>query len=676
MSFSSSPRPNVSRTRSRPLRTLAVFFLLIAILYGWLFAGVKWSDASWKPKLALDLAGGTQVVLTPRLNDGAGEEKITDDTIQQTIEIMRQRADAGGVAEAQVSSQGGRNIIVDLPGSPDETREVRDRLKEAAQMRFRPVLAATYVQPPEGVQPTGPGAAPEDGQTPSANQPSVGDPAPAPSVAPVPSTTENGRPAPALNEVRQATPAPTTPTGSTTPTAAAPTTGQSAPPAAPTDGQEPNPAATPTGAPTSAGDLRWITPELQKQLAELKCEKKDLEGTATDDPEKPLVACSSTGIEKFILGPVEIQGSDLKGSEAGLKPGPQGQPTNQWIVNLEFNEEGTQKFRDVTSRITSLPQPTNRFAVVLDGAVITAPRSNAVITNGQAMIEGGFTQETAQSLAQQLRFGALPISFEVQTEDQISALLGSEQLQRGLLAGAIGLLLVFLYSLLQYRVLGFITITSLIVAAVITYPVIALLGWGQGYRLSLAGIVGLIVSIGVTADSFIVYFERIKDELREGRRLVGAVDTGWKRALRTILASDAMNLVAAVVLYILAVGGVRGFAFTLGLMTVIDLIIVTMFTHPLMDWLSRKPFFAHGHPASGLHGDGLRSSNYRGRGQMRSRSSRRSAANDHDDDDMAASTALGLAERKAAERRAAREQAQEAPHLTEGHNSTEGGVQS
>jgi preprotein translocase subunit SecD len=191
---------------------------------------------------------------------------------------------------------------------------------------------------------------------------------------------------------------------------------------------------------------------------------------------------------------------------------------------------------------------------VLDGKVLTAPATNAAITNGSAQITGGFTQESSKTLADQLKYGALPIGFQVQSSDTISATLGSTQLMSGLLAGAIGLILVVLYSLFQYRTLGLVTVASLIVAAVLTYLVVTILSWREGYRLSLAGVAGLIVAIGITADSFIVYFERIRDELRDGRGLESAVESAWKRAFRTIIASDAVNFLAAIVLFILAVG--------------------------------------------------------------------------------------------------------------------------
>jgi preprotein translocase subunit SecD len=269
-------------------------------------------------------------------------------------------------------------------------------------------------------------------------------------------------------------------------------------------------------------------------------------------------------------------------------------------VNIEFNAAGTAAFKNVTERLYGLTGAKNQFAIVLDNQVISAPTTNAVIPDGKPQITGSFTEDSARVLSEQLKYGALPISFQIQSEQQISATLGAEQLKMGLLAGLIGLLLVAVYSFFQYRLLGLVTVASLVVAGALTYLAIALLGWTENYRLSLAGVAGLIVAIGQTADSFIVYFERIRDELREGRGLVSAVDNGWKRAKRTVLASKAVNLLAAVVLYFVAVGNVRGFAFTLGLTAVADLLVVFLFTHPVMVLLARTRFFGQGHRLSGL----------------------------------------------------------------------------
>ena len=262
--------------------------------------------------------------------------------------------------------------------------------------------------------------------------------------------------------------------------------------------------------------------------------------------------------------------------------------------------------------------PPTRAAGSLDGKVLSSPTSQAVISDGKSQITGNFTEDQAKALADQLKYGALPISFSIQSEQQISATLGSEQLKVGLLTGLIGLLLVFIYSLFQYRLLGFVTMASLIVAGIISYEAIVLLGWALNYRLSLAGVAGLIVAIGATADSFIVYFERIRDEIRAGRTIPSAVNHGWKRASRTILASKAVNLLAAVVLYVVSVGSVKGFAFTLGLTAIADLIVVYLFTHPTLTLLANTRYFGKGYRHSGLSPESLGATPlYRGAGRFR-----------------------------------------------------------
>jgi preprotein translocase subunit SecD len=332
-----------------------------------------------------------------------------------------------------------------------------------------------------------------------------------------------------------------------------------------------------------------------------------------------VVACRDDGTEKYILGPVVVDGSGISDASAGFQAGPQGQPTNTVEIALELTGEARETYGQISSEMVQLPAPRNQLAAVLDRQVIVAPYFQSAILDGRASITGDFALEEAQTLAQQLKFGALPISFELETRDQISPLLGGEQLRIGLMAGLIGMLLVFVYSLLQYRLLGLVTISSLLLAGLLTYLVVTILGWRYNYRLDMAGITGLIVAIGITADSFIVFFERVRDEVRDGRTVRSAVDAGWERAARTILAGDAVTLLAAGVLYTLATSNVRGFAFTLGLTTIIDLIVVFFFTKPMIQWLVRKPFFGEGHPMSGLNPQLLEARNpkYAGRGRVR-----------------------------------------------------------
>ncbi|MDX2026291.1 protein translocase subunit SecD, partial [Microcella sp.] len=332
--------------------------------------------------------------------------------------------------------------------------------------------------------------------------------------------------------------------------------------------------------------------------------------------DEPLVTCEQDGSIKYILGPVEVAGERIADANARLVTSQTGVTTNEWGVFIEFDAEGTTQFRTVTERLITLSGAQNQFAIVLDGSVISAPRTISAITDGRPQISGNFTEESALTLADQLKFGALPIGFEIQSSENISATLGVSQLQSGIIAGIIGLILVGLYAFFQYRALGGVVLASLVVAGIVTYLIITYLSNQQGFRLSLAGVAGLVISIGVIADSFIVYFERIRDELRDGRTVDGAVEAGWKRAWRTILISDVINFLAAAVLFILAVGNVRGFAFTLGITTIVDLIVVALFTHPIMQLLARTRFFGSGHPLSGLDPQAL-GAVYRGRAQFR-----------------------------------------------------------
>ena len=499
-----------------------------------------WDGASWVPELALDLQGGTQITLAAQLEDG---DSVSSQQLQQAVSIIRQRVDAGGVSEAEITTQGTQNVVVAIPGRPDN--ETLERIEASAALTFRPVLYTEAV-----------------------SSASVGGDAEGESASPSPTAAT---PDPALNS-------------------------------------------TPTTSPTSASDLAWITEQLADTYANFDCAAdNDLSGSPSD---QPLVTCSTDGTSKFILGPVEVQGSTISDATSGLASNAQGQSTGQWAVNIEFDGTGSDQFSEVTSRLVAQPAPQNQFAITLDDQVITAPSANAAITDGRAQITGQFTQDSSKTLADQLKFGALPLSFSVHSNETITATLGQTQLVSGLIAGLIGLILVVIYSLVQYRALAFVTVLSLIIAAVLTYLVIAILSWREGYRLSLAGVTGLIVAIGITADSFIVYFERIRDELRDGRILESAVESGWKRAIRTIIASDTVNFLAAITLFILAVGNVKGFALTLGITTVIDLIVVSLFTHPMLRLIARTRFFGEGHSFSGLNPRAL-GAVYRGRAEFR-----------------------------------------------------------
>ena len=611
----------------RPLRTLGALACLIALLYGLIAAGVVWSTAQWTPKLALDLEGGTQIVLRPV--SVAGQAEATPDQIDEALRIIQRRVNGSGISEAEVTRQGDRNIVVSLPGAKDP--ETIALVRKSAQLQFRAVLVAQGTAPepapsptgsPTGSpspSPTGTGATPRPSGSATTSPKATAKPGGSATPTPSGSTSTNGK---AISDAllarprAAATPSPTptgTPAASVTPRAATPAPTGATP--APTGAPSPQPK------PTDASDLNWIDEALGKQFTEIDCTdqqvRNDLLGVVSD-PKKPLVTCQDDGTAKYILGPAEVVGTDVSSASARLETNSQGFAGTNWQVDIVFTGEGGKKFGDVTRRLAALTGVQNQFGIVLDNVVISAPTTNEAIPGGQAQITGTFTQAEAQNLGNQLRYGALPVTFVPQTEESIAATLGSDNLRGGLLAGLIGMLLVVVYSLLQYRALGLVTVASLVLAGVITYGLVVLLGWRQGYRLSFAGVAGLIVAIGITADSFIVFFERVKDEVRDGRGLAAAVEAAWVRARRTILASGAVNLLAATVLYLLAVGGVRGFAFTLGLTTLVDVLVVFLFTKPMVSLLARTRFFGGGHRLSGFDPEHLgRKVAYVGRGRFR-----------------------------------------------------------
>jgi len=358
----------------------------------------------------------------------------------------------------------------------------------------------------------------------------------------------------------------------------------------------------PAAADVGATPVFGVSAEVNAQFALLDCTKpENLEGGAVDAPTDILVTCDRAGGTKYILAPAEVLGRQITDASAGFDP----QTGGAWSVSLTFNGEGTTAFAGLTSRVTSLPEPTNQVAIVLDGLVVSSPRITEAIPSGNAQITGSFDQFEAKDLANQLKFGALPLAFDLGEVQQVSPTLGAEQLNAGLLAGALGLILVVIFTLVYYRALGFVTVGSLAVAGLMLYLLFLLMGEWIGFTLTLAGIAGAIVAIGVTADSFIVYFERVRDEMREGRSLRTAAETGWVRARRTILVADFVSMIAAVLLYVFSVGGVRGFAFTLGLTTIIDLIIIFWFTKPALILVSRIKFFNSGHPLSGFSSKSL-----------------------------------------------------------------------
>ncbi|WP_374969183.1 protein translocase subunit SecD [Terrabacter sp. BE26] len=613
----------MARSSTKKSARRSLFALLVIIIgLGALAAGLtKWGDGSMTPRLGLDLEGGTELVLQPQL---VGTQTISEGQVNRAVDIIRQRIDANGVSEAEITTQGGKNIVVSIPGSP--TAEQLDALKKPSQLRFRAVYVQALDQ--HAAQAT-PGGTPSGGATPSATPSGTpsGTAAPKPTVSSTPSTSATAQNGVVPDALRAATtPAPSATSGTPAPkaTATAPAPAQTAPAPTPAQTEAAIKDQTVKGLLTIGWDkakAEAAATKVAKAYTALNCAAPGALDKIVDDPSQPLATCGEDRATKYVLGPSEIDGSEIADASSGYQPGPNGQPTSIVEVALSFKDSGKAKFAAVTKRLFGLQgqPPLDQFAVVLDKSVITAPQARAVITDGRASITGSFTIDSAKQLADQLKFGALPISFALQTQDNITPQLGEEQLRIGLLAGFIGLLLVVVYSLFQYRALGLVTVASLLVASVITYLAVTVLGTTHGFRLTMAGVTGLIVAIGVTADSFIVYFERIRDEVRDGRPLVAAVETGWKRARRTIIAADAVNFIAALVLYLLASSNVRGFAFTLGLTTLIDLLVVMLFTHPAVQLLARTKFFGGGHKWSGLDPQRLgakESVRYRGRGQF------------------------------------------------------------
>ncbi|WP_328454296.1 protein translocase subunit SecD [Amycolatopsis sp. NBC_00438] len=552
----------------RPGRYLALFALIVIVLYALVFLTGNHKPT---PKLGIDLQGGTRVTLTARTPDGG---QPTRESLNQARQIIERRVNGIGVGGTEVLLDG-NNVVITVPG---EQGDQAKNLGKTAKLGFRKVVAnATQpVVPPQTTPPTG---VPTGTQAPTSGTPSK---PPASSGAPVASSSAppsspaaggGGAPAAAPAQAPSTTPAPP----STTP----PPASSQAPAPAPVDGSVDADTAKQIQAakavrqnPQMIGADGNPNQELVAQaMAAITCApnaKDPLEGN--DDPKLPLVACGDHDTYKYLLEPEFLPGTEIADSSSGYD-----QQRGQWVVNLSFKSEGTKIWADFTSKNTN-----QQAAFVLDTQVVSAPNIQVAILDGNTQITGKFTQSEAKDLSDILKYGSLPLSFASSDATTVSATLGLASLQAGLIAGGIGLLVVFIYCLFYYRLLGVLTILSLALSFSLVFAVLVLLGRWIGYTLDLAGIAGLIIAIGITADSFVIYFERIKDEIREGRTFRSAVPRGWTRAQRTILASDAVSFLAAAILYIIAVGDVQGFAFTLGMSTVLDLVIVYLVTHPLV----------------------------------------------------------------------------------------------
>ncbi|MFE7241747.1 protein translocase subunit SecD [Streptomyces sp. NPDC057582] len=539
--------------QGRPGRALALILIAMVALTGGMFL-----SGHTTPRLGIDLAGGTSITLKAKSQPGK-PDAINQTNMDTAVSIIERRVNGLGVSEAEVQTQGRDNIIVNIPKGTN-SKQAREQVGTTAQLYFRPVLAVT-----EGK------ATPTGTASPSASG------SPKPSASPSSKETASGSKA--------------------TPSASATTQGRAVTGALTKD-TSPSPSAsgTPKASASPSASVDPATAELQKKFAELDCSTKAgrAKAGANVKPTDTTVACSSEGDAKYVLGPAEVSGTDVGSAKAAID-----QQRGMWIVQMDFTDKGSKKFQKITSKLSTQQSPMNQFAIALDGEVVSAPQVNETLS-GSAEISGSFTQQSAQDLANVLSYGALPLSFDEDTVTTVTAALGGEQLQAGLIAGAIGLALVVIYLVAYYRGLALIALLSLLVSGILTYTLMALLGPAIGFALNLPAVCGAIVAIGITADSFIVYFERIRDEIREGRTLRPAVERAWPRARRTILVSDFVSFLAAAVLFIVTVGKVQGFAFTLGLTTLLDVVVVFLFTKPVMTLMARTKFFSSGHPWSGL----------------------------------------------------------------------------
>jgi preprotein translocase subunit SecD len=576
----------------RPAKYLGAFVLIVVALYALVFLT---GGGSAIPKLGIDLQGGTRVTLTARTPDGGTP---SDESLDQARGLIETRVNGLGVSGAEVVRDG-TNLVITVPGDNSEGAK---SLGQTAKLAFRKVVGS-----PLPVQPQAPATTPAPSGSPDPSAaPTSGSPAPSGSVAPSESASDPSSPAP------QGRPAPAQ--------QGQPETTEPAP-ASETPAPEGDAAAQPqvdcqkvfNGEYSSEGSVaiqeaktcrqdpqlaQLDAQTVQQALAAFTCPVVDpLLGN--DDPTLPLITCDQDRVTNYVLAPVQpadpnetpddystytrLTGEDISDANAGNDPQGAG-----FIVSLNFEGDGGAKWGKFTSANVG-----QQVAVVLDTQVVSAPSINEAILGGQTQISGQFTQAEATNLANVLKYGSLPLSFSASEAETVSATLGLASLQAGLIAGGIGLLLVFFYCLLYYRLLGVLTILSLVLSGVIVYAVLVLLGRWIGFTLDLAGIAGFIVAIGITADSFVVFFERLKDEVREGRSFRSAVPRAWVRSRRTILSADAVSFLASAILYVIAVGQVKGFAFTLGMSTVLDLIVVFLVTHPLVAIVSKSKKLSH-----------------------------------------------------------------------------------
>ncbi|RAJ60600.1 preprotein translocase subunit SecD [Streptomyces sp. Amel2xB2] len=563
----------------KPWRSLMLILLALVGLTGGMFI-----SGHSTPRLGIDLAGGTSITLEAK-NQPGKPDAINPTNMSTAVGIIERRVNGLGVSEAEVQTQGDRHIIANIPRGTNE-KQAREQVGTTAKLAFRPVLtyAPTTPQPKQPQQ--SPSKSPSQSGSPQGGKQDQGGKADQSG-----SQGDQGRAVTDGLKTQNAQAHNATSGTAQAQQAAAPADDKPTP--------KPDKTTKPPATPPQQQQPPGVSAELAKKLQKLDCNGKQAKAKVSEQASaakssEPVLACDAKQKIKYVLGPVGVEGKNVTDAKAQFD-----QQRGQWIVTMSFDGKGSDDFGDTTGKLSKKQQPQNQFAIALDGEVVSAPSVSQRLSSN-AEISGSFTQESAEELGNILSYGALPLTFEESDVTTVTPALGSEQLQAGLIAGAIGLALVVVYLVAYYRGLSFIAILSLLVSAVLTYTIMSLLGPAIGFALNLPAVCGAIVAIGITADSFIVYFERIRDEIREGRTLRPAVERGWPRARRTILVSDFVSFLAAAVLFIVTVGKVQGFAFTLGLTTLLDIVVVFFFTKPLMTVLARTRFFSSGHPWSGL----------------------------------------------------------------------------
>jgi len=522
------------RNLPKPRRTLAIFFAcalgLVAILVGIDLSSKPGADSVWVPRLGLDLEGGTRISLQAATEKGKTPEP---DKLAEARSIIEQRVNATGVTEAEVSTQGNDQIIIEIPGQSEQA--IAEQVGRTAQLRFRLLWASL-----------GSSAKPISAAKSAELEKTV-------AKADWSKLT--------LDELIRAE----------------------------TEGLQ-----TLTTKPRVYTEALNALAEQAKGFA---CTKKSLPNN--DRAEMPLVTCDPKTREVMILSPMIIPGTDVKSATPTVP-----QNSVEWVVAIQLKGEGRKAFDKASAALYAQTQAgqeqKSRFAIVLDGEVLSAPTMQAHISDGASQIQGDFTAESARALSNQLKYGALPLTFELNNSSFEGPTLAGNQLQAGLYAGLLGLLLTIIYLFFYYRGLGLLAVASTLVAMALTYTLVLLLGAGLDFTLTLPGLAGFIIAIGISIDSFIIYFERIRDEMREGKSIRIAVETGWTITNRTKLAANTVTIMAALLIYIFAIGVVKGFAFALGLSTLIDLVVIFFFTKPVMTLLARTAFFGRGHRYSGL----------------------------------------------------------------------------